>query len=205
MVLRKAFRYSVLVVCALCVLLALPAFGQRITGDIAGNVTDSSGAVVPNATVTAENLGTNEQRNISTTESGGYRIPDLAIGQYKVTVTAQGFKTSVQNVQVLSGALIHADFRLQIGQRTETVEVEGAAPLVDLSPNNNNYVDNAKIENVPLNGRDFNSLLAITPGVQRTPGGGFLAVSINGARTTSNNYFIDGLYNNDRYYGDSAI
>jgi len=187
------------------VLLALPTFGQRITGDIAGNVTDSSGAVVPNATVTAENLGTNEQRNISTTESGGYRIPDLAIGQYKVTVTAQGFKTSVQNVQVLSGALIHADFRLQIGQRTETVEVEGAAPLVDLSPNNNNYVDNAKIENVPLNGRDFNSLLAITPGVQRTPGGGFLAVSINGARTTSNNYFIDGLYNNDRYYGDSAI
>jgi hypothetical protein len=205
MVLCKAFRYSVLLVCALCVLLALPTFGQRITGDIAGNVTDSSGAVVPNATVTAENLGTNEQRNISTTESGGYRIPDLAIGQYKVTVTAQGFKTSVQNVQVLSGALIHADFRLQIGQRTETVEVEGAAPLVDLSPNNNNYVDNAKIENVPLNGRDFNSLLAITPGVQRTPGGGFLAVSINGARTTSNNYFIDGLYNNDRYYGDSAI
>src|SRR5690348_12772966 len=205
MVLCKALRYSVLLVCALCVLLALPTFGQRITGDIAGNVTDSSGAVVPNATVTAENLGTAEKRNINTTESGGYRIPDLAIGQYKVTVTAQGFKTSVQNVQVLSGALIHADFRLQIGQRTETVEVEGAAPLVDLSPNNNNYVDNAKIENVPLNGRDFNSLLAITPGVQRTPGGGFLAVSINGARTTSNNYFIDGLYNNDRYYGDSAI
>jgi len=129
MVLRRAFTYSVLSVCALCVLLALPTFGQRITGDIAGNVTDSSGAVVPNATVTAENLGTNEQRNISTTESGGYRIPDLAIGQYKVTVTAQGFKTSVQNVQVLSGALIHADFRLQIGQRTETVEVEGAAHL----------------------------------------------------------------------------
>jgi hypothetical protein len=66
-------------------------------------------------------------------------------------------------------------------------------------------VDSQKIENVPINGRDFNSLLAITPGVQRDPGGGFLAVSINGARTTSNNYFIDGLYNNDRYYGDSAI
>ena len=79
------------------------------------------------------------------------------------------------------------------------------APLIDLSPNNNNYVDSTKIENVPLNGRDFNSLLAITPGVQRDPGGGFLAISINGSRTTSNNYFIDGMYNNDRYYGDSAI
>jgi len=85
------------------------------------------------------------------------------------------------------------------------VEVEGSAPLVETSPNENNYVDRLKIENVPLNGRDFNSLLAITPGVQRDPGGGFLAISINGARTTSNNYFIDGLYNNDRYYGDSAI
>ena len=76
---------------------------------------------------------------------------------------------------------------------------------MDLTPNENNFVDNLKIENVPLNGRDFNSLLAITPGVQRTPGGGFLAISINGSRTTSNNYFVDGLYNNDRYYGDSAI
>ena len=76
---------------------------------------------------------------------------------------------------------------------------------MELSSNNNNYVDNAKIESVPLNGRDFNSLLAITPGVQRAPGGGFLAISINGARTTSNNYLIDGLYNNDRYYGDSSV
>ena len=83
--------------------------------------------------------------------------------------------------------------------------MEGSAPLVETSPNENNYVDRLKIENVPLNGRDFNSLMAITPGVQRAPGGGFLAVSINGSRTTSNNYFIDGLYNNDRYYGDSAI
>jgi TonB-dependent Receptor Plug Domain len=76
---------------------------------------------------------------------------------------------------------------------------------VELSANNNNYVDNAKIETVPLNGGDFNSLLAITPGVQRAPGGGFLAISINGARTTSNNYLIDGLYNNNRYYGDAAL
>ena len=104
----------------------------------------------------------------------------------------------------MTGGVTHADFALQVGHRTETVEVEGAAPLVELSPNNNNYVDQAKIESVPLNGRDFNSLFAITPGVQRTPGGGFFAVSINGSRTTSNNYFIDGMYNNDRYYGDPS-
>ncbi len=178
---------------------------QTITGTISGDVTDGTGAVVPGATVTVQNIGTGDTRTATTTSTGSYRIPDLAIGKYKVTATAQGFKTLVRTAEVATGAVTHSDFTLQVGQRTDTVEVEGSAPLVDLSPNNNNYVDSEKIENVPLNGRDFNSLLAITPGVQRAPGGGFLAISINGARTTSNNYFIDGLYNNDRYYGDSAI
>ena len=180
-------------------------FAQTITGTISGDVTDSSGAIVPGATITVQNIGTSETRTATTTNTGSYRIPDLAIGKYKVTATAQGFKSVVRTAEVATGAVTRSDFALQVGQRTETVEVEGSAPLVDLSPNNNNYVDSQKIENVPLNGRDFNSLLAITPGVQRDPGGGFLAVSINGSRTTSNNYFIDGLYNNDRYYGDSAI
>ncbi len=195
---------------ALCLAVLLSVFSisalaQRITGDISGSITDSSGAVVPGVTVTAQNTGTGVTRTATTTASGNYTIADLPIGTYKMSATAQGFKTIVRDASVSSGAVTQADFRLQIGQRTETVEVEGAAPLVELSPNNNNYVDEAKIETVPLNGRDFNALLAITPGVQRAPGGGFLAISINGSRTTSNNYFIDGLYNNDRYYGDSAV
>jgi len=179
--------------------------GQKISGDISGDVTDSSGAVVPHATVTAQNIGTNVTRAANTSDTGSFRINDLPIGTYRVSVTAGGFKTLERQVEVSAGGLTHADYVMQVGQRTETVNVEGAAPLVELSANNNNYVDNAKIEAVPLNGRDFNSLLAITPGVQRAPGGGFLAISINGARTTSNNYLIDGLYNNDRYYGDAAL
>jgi hypothetical protein len=182
-----------------------PVSAQQTTGDITGTVTDSTGAVLPNVTVTAVNTGTNASRAGVTNDTGAFRIPALAIGSYRVTASAEGFKSAVQTVEVLSGSVIQSSFKLTIGQRSETVEVEGSAPLVELSPNNNNYVDAEKIANVPLNGRDFNSLLAITPGVQRAPGGGFLAVSINGSRTTSNNYFIDGLYNNDRYYGDSAI
>jgi len=193
------------VVSLLLICLSLPSIAQTITGTISGDVTDTSGAVVAGATITVENLGTSEKRTASTTVSGSFRVPDLAIGKYKVTATAEGFKTLVQTTEVVTGAVTRAEFKLQVGQRTETVEVEGSAPLVDLSPNNNNYLDSEKIENVPINGRDFNSLIALTPGVQRAPGGGFLAVSINGSRTTSNNYFIDGLYNNDRYYGDSAI
>jgi hypothetical protein len=192
--------FSLLLICG-----SLPSLAQTITGTISGDITDTTGAVVAGATITIENLGTSDKRTATTTSTGSYRVPDLAIGKYKVTASAPGFKTLVRTAEVATGAVTHSDFVLQVGQRTETVEVEGSAPLIDLSPNNNNYVDSAKIEEVPLNGRDFNSLLAITPGVQRDPGGGFLAVSINGARTTSNNYFIDGLYNNDRYYGDSAI
>ena len=205
MLLCGTLRSSLILAICLVLAASFPAFAQRTTGDIAGDVTDSSGAVVPNTTVTAKNVGTGLERSATTTATGSYRITELPIGDYKVTVSAAGFKTTVQDAQVVAGGVIHADFKLTVGERTETVEVQGSAPLIDLSPNLNNYVDRQKIEEVPLNGRDFNSLLAITPGVQRSPGGGFLAVSINGARTTSNNYFIDGLYNNDRYYGDSAI
>ncbi len=186
-------------------LVPLPSFGQKITGDIEGDVKDSSGAALASATATARNVDTGLVRTATTSGTGIFRITDLPIGNYEVAVSAAGFKTTERPVAVAAGAVTRVDYSLQVGQRTEMVEVEGEAPLVEFSSNNNNYVDAAKIESVPLNGRDFNSLLAITPGVQRAPGGGFLAISINGARTTSNNYFIDGLYNNDRYYGDSAI
>src|SRR5438874_9979984 len=200
-VLRRTLVLFFVVVIFTC----LPVVAQTVTGDITGDVTDSTGAFLPNVTVTALNTGTNLSRSATTSSTGNYRIPDLPIGQYKVTATAQGFKTAVLNAEVRAGAIAPANFKLSIGQRSEIIEVQGSAPLVETSPYENNYVDSLKIENVPLNGRDFNSLLAITPGVQRAPGGGFLAISINGSRTTSNNYFIDGLYNNDRYYGDSAI
>ena len=199
---RYVYLFVLLVLISIC---SMPVLAQRITGDIAGEVTDATGAVLPNVTVTAVNTGTNFSRSAVTSDTGAFRIPELPIGAYKVTASAEGFKSAVQTTNVQAGAVNPASFKLSIGQRTETVEVEGSAPLVELSPNNNNYVDNEKIENVPLNGRDFNSLLAITPGVQRTPGGGFQAISINGSKVESNNYFIDGLYNNDRYYGDSAI
>ncbi|MGH9497863.1 MAG: TonB-dependent receptor domain-containing protein [Terriglobales bacterium] len=198
-------------VCRLTLLMYLGLFActsalaQRTTGDIAGDVTDETGAVLPNVTIKVESAAIGLSRTTVTSGTGNYRVPELPIGTYKVSASASGFKTLLQTVEVQAGAVAQAHFKMAIGQTSETVEVQGSAPMVELSPNDNNYVDQLKIENVPINGRDFNSLLAITPGVQRAPGGGFLAVSINGSRTTSNNYFIDGLYNNDRYYGDSAI
>jgi hypothetical protein len=191
--------------CFLVIASFSPVFAQKITGDVVGTVVDGSGAQVADATVTVESAGTGATRTTTTNTTGAFRVSDLASGSYKISVSATGFKTALSNVEISSGGVATADFTLQIGERTETVQVEGSAPLIDLSANNNNYIDNDKIENVPLNGRDFNSLIAMSPGVQRAPGGGFLAISINGSRTTSNNYLIDGLYNNDRYYGDAAL
>ncbi len=196
---------SIAALCCLCLLVMSPMLAQTITGGIEGIITDASGAGVANVTITAVSEETGTTRTAQSTTAGEFTFTDLKIGTYKLTISADGFRTVVSKLTVATGAITRADVALQVGQRNETVMVEGEAPLMDLSPNETNFVDNLKIENVPLNGRDFNSLLAITPGVQRAPGGGFLAVSINGSRTTSNNYFIDGLYNNDRYYGDSAI
>ena len=121
---------------------------------------------MPGATMTVQSVGTGVERDGTTSNSGSYASPNFR-SEYKVQRLPKGSRQWCGQRKLRPARVTHADFALQVGQRTETVEVEGTAPLVDLSPNNNNYVDSQKIENVPLNGRDFNSLLAITPGVQR--------------------------------------
>src|SRR5437870_2773902 len=184
---------------------SIGAFAQKTTGDINGTVTDSTGAVLPGVAVTAVCPATNLTRSVTTDAQGSYSLPELPICNYKVTTELQGFKAVTREVQVAVNALSKADFKLEVGAQSETITVEGVSPLVEFSDKLNNNVDTERIGRIPLSGRDFNSLLGVTPGVQRDPGGGFLSVSISGARRTSNNYMIDGISNNDRYYGDSLL
>src|SRR5437764_7180089 len=181
------------------------AFAQKTTGDINGTATDATGAVLPGVAVTAVCAATGLTRTVTTDAQGAYSLPELPICVYKVTTELQGFKGVTRDVQVAVSAVSKADFKLEVGAQSETITVEGVSPLIEFSDKLNNNVDTERITEVPLSGRDFNSLLAVTPGVQRDPGGGFLAVSISGARKTSNNYMIDGISNNDRYYGDSVL
>ena len=126
--------------------------------------------------------------------------------RYKVTASAEGFKSAVQTVDVQAGAVIQANFKLTIGQRTETVEVEGSAPLVELSPNNNNYVDNGEDRKRSAQRTRFQFAAGHhSRACNGTPGGGFLAISINGCAPLPTITSSTVLYNNDRYYGDSAI
>src|SRR3984893_15494144 len=189
----------------LFLLVALPLRAQSVTGVIAGTVMDPSGAAVADATISAVCPDTNQTRVVTSGSVARYLLPDMAICVYKVSVSSQGFKTTVRNVTVTVAQETKADFRLELGERTETITVEAASPLVEFSPGVNNEVDTKSIVDLPTEGRDFKSILALTPGVQRSPGGGFLDVSVSGQRTTTNNYMIDGMPNNDRFSGSEVV
>jgi hypothetical protein len=201
---KRIFVFAATVV-SLCLISALSVSAQIVTGDISGTVTDQSGGSIAGANITAICPDTRLTRVVKSGTAGEYRLTDMPSCVYKVSVSSQGFKTTVREVTVTVAQVTKADFSLEVGQNTETVTVESVAPLVDYSPGINNDVDQQRIVDLPLNGRDFKSILAITPGVQRTPGGGFLDVSISGQRSTANNYLIDGMYNNDRFYGSEVV
>src|SRR5262249_3147373 len=183
----------------------LPAFAQRTTGDISGSITDGTGGVLPGATVTAVCTATNQSRNTTTDAQGTFTIPELPICLYRVIAEIAGFKTVVREVEVAANGVSKADFKLEVGTQSETITVEGVSAIVEFSDKLNNRVDSQRIEAMPLSGRDFTSLLNVTPGVQHNPGGGFQGVNVSGARTSSNNFMIDGISNNDRYYGDTVL
>src|SRR5438309_6798355 len=200
-----------LLCCAFALFLAvlltsLPLFAQKITGDISGTVQDSTGAVVKDATITAKNIGTGETRSAKSSDAGFYRIVELPPGKYTVTVSVKGFKTATRAAEVAIALVTQSDFKLQPGQVTETVEVSDATPLVETSEERLStlFIDR-QVADLPNNGRDFNNLLDGVPGVQRSPGGGFQSLNINGQRATSNNFAVDGIPNNDRYYGESSL
>lgn len=199
-------RKVLVLVVMCCLLLSLPLVAQKITGDISGTVQDASGAVVKDAKVTATNVGTNETRSAVTSDSGYYRILELPPGKYKISVTATGFKTTTREAEVAISLVTQSDFQLQPGQVSETVQVEGVAPLVETTEDRlSTLFGERQVADIPNNGGDFNNLLDGVAGVQRSPGGGFQSLNINGQRATSNNFAVDGIPNNDRYYGEPSL
>jgi hypothetical protein len=183
-----------------------PLFAQKITGDISGTVTDPSGAAVSGAVVSAVNTGTNEKASATTNDTGFYRMVNLSPGQYRVSVGAPGFKSMERQATVSIALVTESNFTLVVGSKGETVEVQSVAPLVETTEDRlSTLFDDKAVADLPNNGRDFNNLLDGVPGVQRQAGGGFQSLNINGQRATSNNYAVDGIPNNDRYYGESSL
>ena len=183
-------------------------FGLAQTqGRVTGQVSDSTGAVIGNASVTIKDRGTGVQRVLQTNASGEYVAPNLEPGRYDISVEARNFRKVVrENVQMEVGKDLKIDFQLLPGAQSEVVEVKGEAPLVDdTSDTLNGVLSNQAINELPLQGRDFQNLLGLHPGVQREPGGGFHSTTSNGLRPDDNNYVIDGASDNDAYYGETVV
>ena len=186
---------------------------QTATGQITGTVKDASGAVLARAKVSVTNQSTNFTRETNTSDDGTYVFPLLPVGPYTVTVAQQGFNTSKQsNIQLTVDKIARADFDLKVGDVSATVDVQAAAITLDTETASvGQTITQKQVTQLPLNGRNFLSLLFLNGGTVQTDGeqgsmrqGAGSAISINGARPTSNNYLIDGTSNTDTALGTPA-
>jgi hypothetical protein len=197
-------------------LLLIPAFliAQTFRGTILGTVADSQGAVIAGAKVTVRNMNTGLERTTETSADGSYAVPELPIGTYSVTISQTGFQTAAtKDVAVDVAAQKRVDATLKAGEVSTTVEVSAETlPQVETTLDTLGSTFTAdQAKNLPLNGRDFQKMIFLTPGVAGSPDeitdspGSFGIFSMNGARGRSNNFLLDGTDMNDGYRNDPAI
>jgi hypothetical protein len=191
------------------------AFAQA-TGTISGVITDESGAVMPGVSVEVTNTATSQTRTAVTGADGFYTFPLLQPAPYTVKATLQGFRTFVrEGVRVTVESTSRIDVKMTVGQLEESVRVTADSPLVETaSASLGTVIDEKKVVELPLNGRNFTQLGTLIPGVVAPPAGlggaagdatpgGFGAAtsgfSVNGMRNQSNNFLLDGASNNDTF------
>jgi hypothetical protein len=185
-------------IAVIATLLSFPLSGYAqtsTTGAIVGDVTDPTGASVPNATVTATNIGTGEVRTTTTGTAGHYVVSQLTSGEYRVSVTASGFRTEERGpIIVRISQTLDVNFKLAIGKMTETVEVTSEAALIQTqNPNTTTTVGATQIAELPNPGMDLTYVAQVAPGAIMNTAGGNGNVEFNGLPATSNNFTIDGL------------
>jgi len=189
--------------------LCVPCSAQTL-GTITGEVKDSSGALIPGATVTVTNTGTNATREAQSNEAGIYSFPALPPGNYTVKAELQGFQTVTLPAELHVEQTLRVDFGLQIGTLAETAEVTGVAPLITTeNATVGTVIENRRIVELPLNGRNFLQLVALSPNVSAEFAGAGQAgdrqggtraqqqLSISGQRREFNYYTLDGTDNTD--------
>jgi hypothetical protein len=183
------------------------AHAQSNNGTISGTVSDPSGGVMSGATVTITDQQRGITRTLTTDASGEYNAPNLLPGFYKIVVTATGFKTVARpDVQIEVAQEARLDFTLAPGDASQTVVVTEAAPLVEsTNATLGGTLSNETINDLPLNGRNYENLITLRPGVTRYPGGGFSTASTNGLRPEDNVFLLDGLNGDEPFSGQSVI
>ena len=213
---RLCFRAGLLL-CAVLLAVQPFALAQVTTGRIAGVVTDPSGSTLPDVSVTVTQVDTDTSTTVVTDAGGNYLATNLKIGSYTVSFQKQGFQRSVQsNVDVGIGQVVRVDVALKVGVVTQTVEVTGAAPLLQTETSSLGTIESEKrIVELPLNGRNFFKLAYLGPGANQgatgtSAGAGStdnnrpgISLSVNGLRIFDNNFLLDGLDNNE--FGNGTV
>jgi hypothetical protein len=191
---------------------------EAVTGTFRGVVTDSSGAIVPNAKVKAQQIGTGLVREAQTNELGSYVIPGLPPGEYELTASAPSFSSIERpSVQLMVAQDETVDFKLAVGSTTQTLQVTSEPPALTTTPAAiGTVISQQQVADLPLNGRQFTQLILLTPGASPHPGGqqstftvsegaGGISPAVNGQRGTQNNYTLDGIPNNSLFFDSWAI
>ena len=185
--------------------LSAPLLAQTYRGSINGSVTDATGAEVSGAAVTATNVATGVTSKSTSSSAGDFLFADLPLGTYTVTITANGFAVEkYDKVEVSAGVIRTLPIKLSVASSGEVVEVSAAQLTLDTTtPTQTTVLDAKTVDNIPLNGRDFTQMIALTPGYGGYSGGGF--GSLNGTRANQVNWQIDGVDNNDLWHNIPAV
>jgi hypothetical protein len=187
-------------------LFSFPLFSQGNFGRILGAITDQSGGVVSGATVTIIDKDRGVARTLTTDQAGEYNAPTLIPGTYTVRVEVKGFRTiERQNVLLEVGKEVRVDLTVQPGEQTQSVTVTEAIPLVETTNATlGGTLNNTDIKDLPLNGRNYQNLMSLRPGVMVQPGGSAWSQSTNNARPDETGWMMDGVINVS-FYDDRPV
>ncbi|HTZ75500.1 MAG TPA: carboxypeptidase regulatory-like domain-containing protein [Candidatus Aquilonibacter sp.] len=212
---RYGVRIAWLLALAVIVfLVARPAAAQTFRGTILGTVTDTTGAAIVGATVEIQNVDTGLVRTTETGVDGSYVMPELPIGNYRVTVERKGFQVSVTDgvrVDVAVQRTVNAQMKTGNVEQKVVVSAETQPQVETASDTLGGVMQQQQVTSIPANGRDYQKLIFLTPGVAGSPDeitdspGSYGVFSMNGARGRSNNFLLDGTDMNDGFRNDPAI
>ncbi len=193
----------------------LSARAQSTSGRIVGAVTDGTGTALPNVTIRVTNIDTNAARTVVSDEAGGYSVPNLPIGNYEVSAERSGFKRYQRRpIKLDVDQTARIDVKMEVGELSESVTIEGSAPLIESERSSiGQVVENKTIVQLPLNGRNFIRLGSLMPGTTRgAPANTTVrsrqeneALTANGQRPEYNNYTLDGIDNNAMNLGLAVL
>ena len=198
----------------LSLVLVAPVAAQHQLGAIQGTIVDATGGVLPGVAITVTNLATGVSRTTTSNDSGVYRVPSVEPGRYKVSAEIQGFRTAAQNdVTVSVGATLGVNFTMQTGSVEERIEVVSVAPDIQTEKAEiSAVVEQKKINDLPLVGRNVLALAALQPGINGIPStADFLTaeqgmgVTANGVRQTGNSASVDGASVNNGPWGGTVL